>query len=324
MKDDSMISMKFLPLLECIAFCLFPFTIVAQVKPKIAMVTHGQLGDPFWLVVRNAAETAARETNCDLDYRSPDHFDLAAMSHLIDEAVASKPDGLIVSIPDVAILRPSIRAAVAAGIPVISINSGLDVSKQLGCLMHIGQEDELAGKKAGERMKATGVKNALILNQEVGNSGLDQRIRGFKDGFEGPFHHTQVLPVTIDFEKCQRAVNDYLSKNSTVDGIVALGPVAAEPSLQALKELNKDRDVKVCTFDTSPEILNALVNYQLEFAVDQQQWLQGYLPVVFLANYVKYGSMIQNDLILTGPSFVTPANARKALNILSSESGWNP
>ena len=214
--------------------------------------------------------------------RSPDHFDLAEMSHLIDEAVASKPDGLIVSIPDVAILRPSIRAAVAAGIPVISINSGLEVSKQLGCLMHIGQEDESAGKKAGERMKATGVKNALILNQEVGNSGLDQRIRGFKDGFEGPFHHTQVLPVTIDFEQCQRAVNDYLSENSTVDGIVALGPVAAEPSLQAIKELNKVRDVKVCTFDTSPEILNALVNNQLEFAVDQQQWLQGYLPVIFL------------------------------------------
>lgn len=221
-----MISMKFLPLLACITFCLFPFTIVAQVTPKIAMVTHGQLGDPFWLVVRNSAETAARQTKCDLDYRSPDHFDLAAMSHLIDEPVASKPDGLIVSIPDVAILGPSIRAA---GIPVISINSGLDVSKQLGCLMHIGQEDELAGKRAGERMKATGVKNALILNQEAGNSGLDQRIRGFKDGFEGPFHHTQVLPVTIDFEKCRQAVNDFLSKNSEVDGIVALGPVAADP-----------------------------------------------------------------------------------------------
>jgi simple sugar transport system substrate-binding protein len=246
------------------------------------------------------------------------------MSHLIDEAVSSKPDGLIVSIPDVAILGNSIRAAVAAGIPVISINSGLAVSKQLGCLMHIGQEDELAGKKTGERMKASGVKNVLILNQEVGNSGLDQRIRGFKDGFEGPFHHTRVLPVTIDFEKCRQAVNDFLSKNSEVDGIVALGPVAADPALQAIKELNKVGDIKLCTFDTSPVILNALVNNQLEFAVDQQQWLQGYLPVVFLANYLKYGSMVQNDLILTGPSFVTPANARKALNILSSESGWNP
>ena len=112
------------------------------------------------------------ETNSDLQYRSPEKFDLTAMAQLIDEAVASKPDGLIVSIPDAAVLSRSIRAAVAAKIPVISINSGLEVSKQLGCLMHIGQQDESAGKKAGERMKAIGVKNAVILNQEVGNAGF--------------------------------------------------------------------------------------------------------------------------------------------------------
>jgi simple sugar transport system substrate-binding protein len=190
--------------------------------------------------------------------------------------------------------------------------------------MHIGQEDELAGRKAGEQMKATGVKNALILNQEVGNAGLDQRIKGFKEGFEGPFHHVQVLPVNIDFEKCQQAVSEYLLNHSEIDGIVALGPVAAEPSLEAIRQLNKVEKIRVCTFDTSPEILNALVNNRLEFAVDQQQWLQGYLPVVFLANYAMYGSMVKNDLILTGPSFVTPANARKALNLLSSQSGWSP
>jgi simple sugar transport system substrate-binding protein len=316
--------LKFLPLLTCVAFCLLSFEPVGQIKPKLAMVTHGQVGDPFWLVVRNGAEAGARETGCDLEYRSPDHFDLVEMSRLIDEAVASKPNGLIVSIPDVAIVGPSIRRAVAAGIPVISINTGLNVSKELGCLMHIGQEDELAGRKAGEQMKATGVKNALILNQEVGNAGLDQRIKGFKEGFEGPFHHVQDLPVNIDFEKCQQAVNEYLSNHSEIDGIVALGPVAAEPSLEAISQLNKVGNIRVCTFDTSPEILNALVNNRLEFAVDQQQWLQGYLPVVFLANYAMYGSMVKNDLILTGPSFVTPANARKALNLLSSQSGWAP
>jgi simple sugar transport system substrate-binding protein len=318
MKSSFTTTLKFLRLAVCIAFCLVSFEPVAQTRPKLAMVTHGQAGDPFWLVVRNGAEAGARETNCDLEYRSPEHFDLAEMSRFIDEAVASKPDGLIVSIPDVAIVGPSIRRAVAAGIPVISINTGLNVSKGLGCLMHIGQEDELAGRKAGEQMKATGVKNALILNQEVGNSGLDQRIKGFKAGFEGPFHHVQVLPVEIDFEKCQQAVTDYLSNNSETDGIVALGPVAAEPSLEAISQLHKVGKIKVCTFDTSPKILNALVSNRLEFAVDQQQWLQGYLPVVFLANYATYGSMVQNDLILTGPSFVTPANARKALNLLSS------
>jgi len=281
------------------------------------MITHGQAADSFWLIVRNGAEAAASETNSDLQYRSPEKFDLVAMARLIDEAVASKPDGLIVSIPDAALLSGSIRAAVAAKIPGISINSGLEVSKQLGCLMHIGQEDESAGKKAGERMKALGVKNAVILDQEVGNLGLDQRIKGFREGFEGPFHHLQILPVSMDFKECQRAVTDCIEQYSNLDGIVALGPIVAEPALQAVDQTQKAGKIKVCTFDISPVVVDALVKKQIEFAIDQQEWLQGYLPVVFLANYARYGSILQNDLILTGPNFVTPENAQKVVNLLS-------
>src|SRR5258707_11659180 len=157
-----MINWKFLPLLACVASLLAPLPTLAQRKPKIIMVTHGQAADSFWLIVRNGAEAAAAETNSDVEYLSPEKFDLTAMAHLIDDAVAAKPEGLIVSIPDPAVLSRSIRAAVAAKIPVISINSGLEVSKKLGCLMHIGQQDQSAGKKAGERMKAAGVKNAVI------------------------------------------------------------------------------------------------------------------------------------------------------------------
>src|SRR3984957_3550347 len=207
-----MISWKFLSLLVCAWSLFVPFTTLAQKKPKIVMITHGPPPDSFWLIVRNGAEAAAGETNSDLQYRSPEKFDLAAMSKLIDEAVASKPDGLIVTIPDAAVLNRSIRAAVAAKIPVISINSGLEASKQLGCLMHIGQQDESAGKKAGERMKASGVKNAVILDQEVGNLGLEQRIKGFREGFEGPFHHVQILPISMDFKECQEVVADYINK----------------------------------------------------------------------------------------------------------------
>jgi simple sugar transport system substrate-binding protein len=312
-----MINWKFLVALACAASFSFSLTTLAQNRPKIVIITHGQAADSFWLIVRNGAEAAAAETNSDLQYRSPEKFDLIAMARLIDEAVASRPDGLIVSIPDAGLLSGSIRAAVAAKIPVISINSGLEVSKQLGCLMHIGQEDESAGKKAGERMKASGVKNAVILDQEVGNLGLDQRIKGFREGFEGPFHHLQVLPVTMDFKECQQAVADYIEKYSSLDGIVALGPIVAEPALQAVDQAQKAGKIKVCTFDVSPVVVDALVKKQIEFAIDQQEWLQGYLPVVFLANYVRYGSILQNDLILTGPNFVTPENAQKVVNLLS-------
>jgi simple sugar transport system substrate-binding protein len=308
---------KTLTLLVCVAGLFLPLTSPGQRKPKIIIVTHGQAADTFWLIVRNGAEAAAEDTRSDVEYRSPEKFDPVAMSKLIDDAVASKPDGLIVSIPDAAILSPSIRAAVAAKIPVISINSGMEVSRQLGCLMHIGQQDESAGKKAGERLKAAGVKNAVILNQELGNSGLEQRIKGFREGFEGPFHHLQVLPVTMVFKECLQVVSNYIAKYPSVDGIVALGPVAAEPALQALDQAESLRKIKLCVFDISPAIIQALVKKQIEFAIDQQEWLQGYLPVVFLANYVKYGCILQNDLILTGPSFVTPENAQKVVNLLS-------
>jgi len=242
------------------------------------------------------------------------------MSKLVDAAVASKPDGLVVSIPDAAFLSKSIQAAVAAKIPVISINSGLDVSKKLGCLMHIGQEEESAGREAGQRLKALGVKQAVILNQEIGNVALDQRTKGFRDGFEGPFHHVQVLPVKIDFMECHDAVAAYLQKNQEVDGILALGPAAAEPALQVLNEMGLVDRVKLCTFDISPRVIQALIQKQMGFALDQQQWLQGYLPVIFLANYVKYGSILQNDLILTGPSFVTPENVEQVTTLTTKGS----
>jgi simple sugar transport system substrate-binding protein len=296
---------------------LIPLVADAQRKPRIIVVTHGQAADSFWLIVRNGIEIAARETDSDVDYRSPEKFDLQAMARLIDEAVASEPDGLVVSIPDATVLSKSVRAAVAAKIPVISTNSGLEVSHQLGCLMHIGQAEEAAGRKAGQKMKGMGVKEAIILNQEVGNIALDERIKGFRAGFEGPFHHVQVLAVKMNFEECQDLVYDYLQKNPSVDGVMALGPIAAEPALAAIAQLGKTGQIKLCTFDISPSIIAALAKKQMEFAIDQQEWLQGYLPIVFLANYIRYGSIPQNDFIMTGPSVVTSENAGKVVNLLS-------
>jgi simple sugar transport system substrate-binding protein len=301
-----------------LAFTLFiPLAAHAQRKPRIIVVTHGQAADSFWLIVRNGIEIAAKETDSDVDYRSPEKFDPQAMARLIDEAVASEPDGLVVTIPDAAALSKSVRAAVAAKIPVISTNSGLEVSHQLGCLMHIGQAEEAAGRKAGQKMKGMGIKEAIILNQEVGNVALDERIKGFRAGFEGPFHHVQVLAVKINFEECQDLVYDYLQNNPAVDGVMALGPTAAEPALAAIAQLGKTGQIKLCTFDISPAVIAALAKKQMVFAIDQQEWLQGYLPIVFLANYIRYGSIPQNDFIMTGPSVVTSENAGKVVNLLS-------
>ena len=168
-------------------------TTVSAQTPHIIVVSHGQANDPFWSVVKNGVVAAAKETGVTVDYRAPETFDMVAMSQLIDAAVNQKPDGLVVSIPDASALSPSIKKAVAAGIPVISMNSGSDVSKSLGALLHVGQDEETAGKAAGEKLKEMGGKVALCVNQEVGNVALDLRCKGFTEGFGGK---VTVLPVS--------------------------------------------------------------------------------------------------------------------------------
>ena len=287
-------------------------TAFAQKKPHIIVVTHGQVSDSFWLVVKNGVDQAAKDTGAQVDYRAPEKFDMVAMAQLIDAAVASKPDGLVVSIPDADALGKPIQAAVKAGIPVISMNSGSDVSKKLGCLMHVGQEEYDAGKGAGERMKAEGVKKAVCLNQEVGNVALDLRAKGFKDGLGG---EVEVLPVSMDFTQSRNAVSGYLQKNPDIEGILALGPTGAEPALQALQQSGKAGKIKFGTFDLSPTVLQAIGKGEMEFAIDQQQFLQGYLPVVFLDSYVKYGLLIATNAVPTGPGFVTSANAQQVIEL---------
>ncbi len=281
---------------------------------RIVVVTHGQAADPFWSVVKNGVDLAAKELGVKVEYRAPETFDMVQMGQLIDAAIASKPDGLVVSIPDADALGPHIKAAVEAGIPVISINSGADVFKKFGVMMHVGQEEYIAGKGGGEKMRAMGVKKAVCVNHEVGNVALDQRCQGFKDGL-GPGASVDVLSVPTDFTEVRNAILSYLQRNPDTQGILTLGPVGAEPTLQALEEAGKIGSVTFGTFDLSPAVLKALSEGKMAFAIDQQQFLQGYLPIVFLTNYIRYGLFPANDVVLTGPGFVTPKNAAQVIDL---------
>ena len=168
---------------------------VAQPQPRIIVVTHGQSNDPFWTVVKNGVAAAGKDANVQVDYRAPETFDMVAMGQLIDAAANQKPAGLVVSIPDGSALAPSIKKAVAAGVPVISMNSGSDVSKSLGALLHVGQDELVAGRAAGAKLKELGGKVGLCVNHEVGNVALDLRCKGFEETFGGK---VTVLPVPID------------------------------------------------------------------------------------------------------------------------------
>ena len=284
---------------------------IAEDHIRIIVVSHGQASDPFWSVVKNGVDTAEADMGVDVEYLAPDTFNLIRMAQLIDAAVASAPDGLVVSIPDADALGGSIRDAIASGIPVISMNSGSDVRKGLGVSVHVGQTEYEAGVGGGERMAAAGVTKAICVNQEVGNVALDLRCQGFSDGLGG---EVDVLGVSMNATDIRDRVTTYLAQNSDIEGIMALGPSAAEPVMAALEDEGLTDSIKLATFDLSPTILEALESGRMEFAIDQQQFMQGYLPVVLLTLNHKYGLMPGAD-VLTGPGFVTPDNAAQVIEL---------
>ena len=277
---------------------------------RIFVITHGQASDPFWSVVRNGVDAAGRDMGIRVMYQAPNSFDMVGMSQLIDAAVAAKPQGLIVSIPDADALRSSLEDASAAGIPTISINSGGEYSKEFGMLTHIGQSEYEAGYKAGVRMASAGVTEGICLNHEVGNQSQDFRCQGFADALRDSKGTVEVLAVNIaDPVETQQRLTAALTNNPRINGLLSLGPTSVLPALKALEELNLQDDVRLATFDLSPDVLNAIQEGRIIFAIDQQQYLQGYLPVVLLALYITNLNTPAYDVLNTGPGFVTMENA---------------
>ena len=286
----------------------------AQQSSRIIVVSHGQANDPFWSVVKNGVAAAGQDMKVQVDYRAPETFDMVAMGQLIDAAVNQKPAGLVVSIPDASALGPSIQKAVAAGIPVISMNSGSDVSKKLGALLHVGQDEVEAGRIAGTRLKEMGGKVGLCVNQEVGNVSLDLRCKGFTEGFGGK---VTVLPVTNDPADVRAKVKAAVAADGSVDTILALGAgTAGEPTVAAVKEAGKTGAIRVATFDMSANFLKSVAGGEAVFAIDQQQYLQGYLPVAFLALHTKYGLMPGGN-VPSGPNLITKEKANQVIDLSS-------
>lgn len=305
------LSYRLTKLLAAATAAAFMSTVAYADDNRFVMVTHGVPSDPFWSVVKNGAEAAAETVGATLEYRAPSTFDMAKMQQLIQASVASRPDGLIVSFTDEDALGGAIQNAKDNGIPVITINSGGQVARQYGSSLHIGQSEYVAGKQAAERMQEMGVTKGLCVNYEQGNQAQDQRCDGFIDGFNG---NAEQLATTHDPIEIRNAVTAYLNQNDDIEGILTLGALAADPMIRAMREQGATDIFTLGTFDLSPSILEALVAGELDFAIDQQQYLQGYLPVMFLDQFVKNGLMPAGD-VLTGPGFVTQENAAQVIEL---------
>jgi simple sugar transport system substrate-binding protein len=284
----------------------------AAAETRVVFVTHGQSGDAYWSVVKNGMDDAAMTLGVTAEYLAPETFDMAKMAQMIDAAVASKPDGLVVSIPDASALGEPVKNAVAAGVPVIVIDSGgSKLTRELGGLLYLGQSEYEAGVMAGERVAKLGVKKAVCLNHEVGNSSLDDRCAGFAKGLGVD---VPVLNGVMDPTEMKNRTVGYLNANSGTEFMLACGIGAAEPALMALDELGLVGKTKLGTFDLSPTILQATVDGKVEWAIDAQQYAMGYVPVVMFDLWAKYKISPIADYP-TGPGFVTKDTAASVIDL---------
>lgn len=283
---------------------------------RFVVVTHGQAADPFWSVVQQGTAQAGEDMGVSVEYQAPSTYDMVAMAQLIDAAVASEPDGIIVSIPDGPALTPAIQGALDAGIPVISINSGYETSQELGLFVHVGQTEYDAGYGGGQRMAEEGVTNAICLIHEAGNAGLEERCQGFTDAMTEAGGTVNQLVVDLNNPtEAQQRVSAELTSNPDINGIMALGPAGANPAIMAVQDAGVSDSVSIATFDLSTDVLTAIQDGTVSFAIDQQQYLQGYLPVVFLTLYERNGNTIASDIVPTGPGFVDASNVDQVIDL---------
>jgi simple sugar transport system substrate-binding protein len=247
------------------------------------LISHAPDSDSWWNTIKNAIKQADEDFNVETDYRNPPNGDIADMSRLVEQSAARNYDGVIVTIADFDVLKSSIGKVTAKKIPLVTINSGTEEqSQKLGAIMHVGQPEYVAGKAAGEKAKAAGVKSFLCVNHIATNSVSFDRCRGFAEAI-GVNYKTSTIDSGQDPTEIQTKVSAYLRNHPKTDAILTLGPVPAAATLKAVQQMGLENKIYFATFDFSDDIAKAIQAGTIKFAIDQQPYLQGYIPVAVLA-----------------------------------------
>ncbi|MFF5156674.1 substrate-binding domain-containing protein [Streptomyces sp. NPDC000348] len=272
---------------------------------RVAMVTHGSEDDAFWDRVQKGAEAAAAKDGIELTYLSDP--DPAGQAALVREAIRDGVDGIALTLAKPAAMKGPVNEARAADIPVVGLNSGIDAWKSAGLLEFFGQDESVAGRAVGEKLDELKAEHALCVVHERGNVALEARCAGVKKAFGGTTENLYVDGT--DMRAVSGIISARLRQDPTIDEVVTNGADFALTAVEAVSEADSEADV--ATFDLNEDLVDAVRGGNVQFAVDQQPYLQGYLAVDALWLYRTNGNISGGGVapVLTGPAFVTKANA---------------
>jgi simple sugar transport system substrate-binding protein len=269
----------------------------------IAMVTHGAPGDTFWDIIRKGAESASAKDNVKFQYSSDP--DSGKQATLIQSAIDAKVDGIAVTIPDPPAIAPAVQKAIDAGIPVVAFNAGIGQYAESGAMSYFGSDESLAGEAAGKRASDDGAKNLLCVIQFQGQVQLEARCDGVKKTFTGKWQ--KIYVNGSDLPSVQSTIAAKLTQDKGIDYVITLGAPIALAAIDAIKDGGSS--AKLGTFDFNPQIPPKITSGELQFAIDQQPYLQGYLSIDSLWLYKVNGNVLGGGQpTLTGPFLVDKSN----------------
>jgi simple sugar transport system substrate-binding protein len=271
-------------------------------RVTIAMITHEVPGDSFWDLIRKGAQTAAKKDNVELRYSNDP--EAPNQANLVQTAVDSGVKGIALTLAKPDAMRAAVQSAEAKGIPLVAFNSGLKDWQAMGVKEYFGQDETIAGQAAGDRLTKEGVKKTICVIQEQGHVGLESRCAGVKERFP----NTENLNVNgKDMPSVESTITAKLQQDPSIDSVLTLGAPFALTAVQSVK--NAASSAKVETFDTNAALVQAIKNGDVQWAVDQQPFLQGYLAVDSLWLYLNNGNVIGGGQpTLTGPAFIDKSN----------------
>lgn len=283
---------------------------------KICVYTHGD-GGTFWSVAQAGAEQAGEDLGITIDYQGSTN-DSARQAAIIEGAISANCDGVAASAPDPGAIEAAMLSLAAANVPTVTMNSGSDVFKTLGAFTHVGQDEIVAGREAGLRFNELGATNILCPIQEAANVGLTDRCAGARETSTGTVTDFNLDGGLQDLTAASAKLKAALEADPSIDAVFALNAdIAAKAVLPAAQELG--RDLFIGTVDMSEDALNAILAGDMEFAIDQQQYAQGYLSVVLLYLNITNAHALGGGLpMYTGPGFVDASNVAAVIGLVAA------
>jgi simple sugar transport system substrate-binding protein len=273
-----------------------------------AMITHAAPGDTFWDIIRKGAQAAAAKDNINFKYSNDD--DATKQATLIQDAINSKVDGIAVTDPNPQAICPTIKKAVQAGIPVVMFNAGVANWQECGGMEFFGQDETISGVAAGKRLAAAGAKHVLCVLQAQGQVQLEARCTGVKQGLGSEGQMTKLYVNGTDNSAVLTTIKAKLAQDKSIDAVITLGAPIALIAIQAIQGASSS--AKLYTFDTNAAEIAKIKSGAVQWAVDQQPYVQGYESIDSLWLYLTNGDILGGgQTVLTGPAFIDASNVGK-------------